>query len=150
MSSPTIGTSTTGIRAVIDARVRALHDRDVDAFLACFTDDCVTYSLAAPLKGVNDGGAFLREWFDRWETPIGNDVTDLDIRISGDGEGDVAFATSLDRMHGRQHDQPDLQLWMRVTLGFVRRDGRWLIAHQHQSVPFAMDGSFAALVDLEP
>jgi hypothetical protein len=28
--------------------------------------------------------------------------------------------------------------------------GRWLVAHEHISVPFAMDGSYRALVDLKP
>lgn len=29
-------------------------------------------------------------------------------------------------------------------------DGKWLIVHGHTSVPFAMDGSFRAQVDLKP
>jgi len=31
-----------------------------------------------------------------------------------------------------------------------RRDGRWQITHEHQSVPFEMDGSFTASIDLQP
>jgi hypothetical protein len=31
-----------------------------------------------------------------------------------------------------------------------RRDGHWKIAHMHNSVPFAMDGSRLALLDLTP
>jgi ketosteroid isomerase-like protein len=39
---------------------------------------------------------------------------------------------------------------MRSTLCFRREGGAWKIAHAHTSVPFHMDGSFRAAVDLEP
>jgi ketosteroid isomerase-like protein len=41
-------------------------------------------------------------------------------------------------------------LWYRVTLGLRKIDGRWLVTHEHESVPFEMDGSFRASVDLLP
>ena len=41
-------------------------------------------------------------------------------------------------------------MWNRATIGFRRIDGRWLITHLHSSVPFYMDGSFRAAVDLKP
>jgi ketosteroid isomerase-like protein len=31
-------------------------------------------------------------------------------------------------------------LWVRATLGCLRVDGRWLIIHDHESVPFEPDG----------
>jgi ketosteroid isomerase-like protein len=41
-------------------------------------------------------------------------------------------------------------MWYRVTLGLRRIDEQWLIVHEHTSVPFYMDGSFRAAVDLAP
>jgi ketosteroid isomerase-like protein len=35
-------------------------------------------------------------------------------------------------------------------LGFRKIDGKWAIAHEHSSVPFYMDGSYKAAVDLKP
>jgi hypothetical protein len=32
----------------------------------------------------------------------------------------------------------------------VREDGRWRITHMHNSVPFAIDASEKALLDLKP
>jgi ketosteroid isomerase-like protein len=40
--------------------------------------------------------------------------------------------------------------WFRQTLCFRRSGGEWRIAHQHESVPFYMDGSYRAAVDLKP
>jgi ketosteroid isomerase-like protein len=41
-------------------------------------------------------------------------------------------------------------LWFRATLGFRKIDGKWTITHEHSSVPFYMDGSFKAAIDLKP
>jgi ketosteroid isomerase-like protein len=43
-----------------------------------------------------------------------------------------------------------VDLWTRCTACLVRRGTEWKIVHQHNSVPFLMDGSFKAAVDLKP
>ena len=37
-----------------------------------------------------------------------------------------------------------------ATLGFRKIDDEWTITHEHSSVPFYMDGSFKAAIDLKP
>jgi ketosteroid isomerase-like protein len=41
-------------------------------------------------------------------------------------------------------------LWLRTTWALAREGGAWAVVHEHQSVPFAMDGSDRALLDLQP
>jgi ketosteroid isomerase-like protein len=41
-------------------------------------------------------------------------------------------------------------LWFRLTLGLRSIGGRWKLLHEHESVPFYMDGSYKAAVDLRP
>jgi ketosteroid isomerase-like protein len=41
-------------------------------------------------------------------------------------------------------------MWMRSTLGFRKIDGTWKISHGHSSVPFLMDGSYRAALQLTP
>ena len=43
-----------------------------------------------------------------------------------------------------------MDLWVRTTLGFRKADGRWRVVHEHVSVPFYMDGSERAALDLKP
>ena len=43
-----------------------------------------------------------------------------------------------------------MDLWFRATLGFRKIDGKCAITHEHSSVPFYMDGSFKAAIDLKP
>ena len=35
-------------------------------------------------------------------------------------------------------------MWLRQTLCFCMLDGQWQITHQHESVPFYMDGGYKA------
>jgi ketosteroid isomerase-like protein len=39
---------------------------------------------------------------------------------------------------------------VRATVGLRRIGGRWQVTHEHSSVPFYMDGSYRAAVDLQP
>ncbi|MGH7804122.1 MAG: nuclear transport factor 2 family protein [Candidatus Binatia bacterium] len=53
-------------------------------------------------------------------------------------------------MHGARTDGTKTDIWVRATVGFEKIDGAWMIVHEHVSVPFYMDGSFKAAVDLTP
>ena len=60
--------------------------------------------------------------------------------------GDVAYAHGLARMG----PAGVFSMWLRVTFGLRKTGGRWQIAHLHGSVPFYMDQTFKAAVDLQP
>jgi len=55
-------------------------------------------------------------------------------------------------MRGRKIDDPshEVDLWFRTTVVLKKVSGRWQIVHEHTSVPFYMDGSLRAAVDLQP
>jgi ketosteroid isomerase-like protein len=105
-------------------------------------------SLAPPLRRV--GAASLREamtgWFATFDGPIGYEMRDVDVSV-GD---DVAFCHGLGHLTGQRTDGHKTDVWTRVTVCLRRIDGRWLVAHEHSSVPFYMDGSLRAAVDLQP
>lgn len=137
------------IREVIEERAARLSEGDVKGFLSHSAPEVVTFDLAPPLgKRVDssDPGP-LEQWLAGFEAPPQRRVTQLEIIV----DGDVAFATSYDSMSGRpKGTTDDFTLWYRVTLGLRRVDGRWLVVHEHESVPFLMDGSFLAATGLEP
>jgi PhnB protein len=56
----------------------------------------------------------------------------------------------LQHLTGTRTSGEEIDLWFRATAGFRREDGQWRIAHLHNSVPFAMDGSEKALLHLKP
>ena len=136
------------IRAVIEERIAALRRKDAAAAVACLAEDVVAFELAPPLvapPGAARDAEGLAAWRDGFE---GFDIEVRDMRIEADG--DIGFAHALHHLTGTRPGGRPVSLWMRSTLCFRREEGGWKIAHAHTSVPFHMDGSFRAAVDLEP
>ncbi|MEV6565706.1 YybH family protein [Streptomyces kronopolitis] len=137
------------IRAVLADRAAATKARDARRFLSHTTPDLVEFSLAPPLqyKGpqARDPRA-LEAWYATWQGPVEVTPTQLEITVGGD----VAFCHSINRMRGTKTDGFEVELWSRATVGLRRIDGVWKITHAHDSVPFLMDGSGRAALDLKP
>ena len=134
------------IRRVIDAWTQGLYDKNAKALAACLADDPVVFSLAPPLVATDDGGEGQQAWFDTWSGPIRYELPKLTVVAAGD----VGFAHGLAHMTGTKTDGDVADLWFRLTLGLRRQTGAWKIVHTHESVPFLMDGSLKAAVDLKP
>lgn len=137
------------IREVILARAAQFETGDVKALLAHSAPRVVQMSLAPPLvqDADNEDTAPIEQWLSGFEAPPRRTVTQLEITA----DGDVAFATSIDSITATPKGSPEpFTLWFRVTLGLRRIDGRWLVTHQHESVPFHMDAEMRAAVDLQP
>jgi ketosteroid isomerase-like protein len=137
------------IRQTLDRHAAAIHAKDAKVAIACLSEDVVAYDLAPPLAfdsaAARDAGG-LQEWFDTWQGPIRSAVRDLHVEVGGD----VAFAYALQHMTGTKIDGENVDLWFRATAGLIKTEAGWRIAHLHNSVPFAMDGSGKALLDLKP
>jgi ketosteroid isomerase-like protein len=137
------------IQEVIERKAALLETGDAKAILSYYAPSFVEFSLAPPLRQPGDGRdpAPLEAWMANFEAPPRREVTRLEITT----DGDVAFATSIDRLSAVPRGSAEgFTLWFRVTLGLRRVDSRWLITHEHESVPFEMDGSFRASTGLTP
>jgi PhnB protein len=139
-------TDEAGIRSLIDQRVKALRAKDAQAVISCLAPDYVPFTLAPPLVSTITGAKEYESWFATWQGPIGTEIRDLAITVSGD----LGISHSLNMMLGRSASGHEVKLWYRQTLSFRKVDGAWTIAHEHTSVPFYMDGSFRAATDLKP
>jgi uncharacterized protein (TIGR02246 family) len=141
--------SSTIHRAEIDALfqqlVKAHADHDADAIVEAYAPDAVIYDLAPPLGRRGMHRDSVTAWLAGWEGPIQIDAHDVDLTV----DGDVAFVSSFTRMRGRQGGA-DQDLWYRTTTCLRKIRGRWRIICDHSSVPFYMDGSYRAAVDLQP
>jgi ketosteroid isomerase-like protein len=106
----------------------------------------VFFDLAPPLKHVGFNQKWVQDWFDGWESGVGFAPTDVKI----DASGDLAVVRSIDHMTGRKKGGETVDLWSRSTVCFHKEAGMWKVFHVHSSVPFYMDGSFRAAIDLKP
>ena len=137
------------IRAILDERIAALRTKDAERFMAQFAPDFVTFEIAPPLQfkaGDDPEGKNLKQWLASFKGPVGAEVRNL--KITTDGE--LAFCHSLYHLTGSRTSGEETDVWMRQTLCFRKAGGRWAILHSHISVPFYMDGSDRAAVDLKP
>jgi uncharacterized protein (TIGR02246 family) len=134
------------IVALCERLGRAHAERDADAIVACYAKDALIYDLAPPLGRRGIDRASVSDWLATWDGPITVDVRDDELIV----EDDRAYTTALNRMVGTKRDGEAVDLWFRTTMVFARSDGRWRIVHEHSSVPFHMDGSMRAAVDLKP
>ena len=136
------------IRELIDERIAAMRGKDAVRAVARVAADAVTFELPPPLvqpAGAAADADALGAWLAGFEKL---DIAVKDMRIEADGT--VAFAHALHHLTGTRPGGRPVSLWMRSTLGFRRASDGWTIVHAHTSVPFYMDGSFRAAVDLEP
>jgi uncharacterized protein (TIGR02246 family) len=127
-------------------RLAAAHaTHDADAIVSAYAPDGVIYDLSPPLgrRGINRDT--VTAWLASWEGPIQIDTQDVNLTVSGE----LALSTALSRMRGRQNGE-NQDIWFRTTMCLRKTNGRWLIVHDHSSVPFYMDGSDRAALDLKP
>ncbi len=138
----------TQIQQLIDGWVKALRAKDIEGVMSHYAPDILLFDIAPPLqyKGTDAYRKNWEEWFATWEGQIGYEIRDLSITV-GDG---IAFSHSLNRIHGKRTNGEQTDLWVRVTACRRKINGNWLITHEHVSVPFYMDGSYKAAVDLKP
>jgi uncharacterized protein (TIGR02246 family) len=136
------------IRQLIDDWARTLRAKDTKGVMSFYAPGVVVFDIAPPLvcTGANAYRKNWEEWFASWQGPIGYEIRDLSITV-GD---DVAFSHSLNRISGKRTDGEETDVWVRVTAGYRKVDGKWMVAHEHISVPFYMDGSNKAAIDLKP
>jgi uncharacterized protein (TIGR02246 family) len=135
------------IRRRIESWAQALRAKDVRGVVSHYAPDVVAFDLAPPLQHRGDElRKGLEAWFPTFDGPIGYDIRDLMI-TAGD---EVAFSRSLNRITGKRTSGETTDVWVRATVCFRKIDGQWMVVHEHASVPFYMDGSYRAAVDLAP
>jgi uncharacterized protein (TIGR02246 family) len=136
------------IRQLMDRWAEALRAKDVDGVMSHYAPDILVFDLAPPLqyRGARAHRKNWEAWFPTFRGPVGYEIHDLSIATSDD----VAFCHSFNRITGTRTDNERTDVWVRATFCCRKIDSKWKIVHEHQSVPFYMDGSYRAAVDLKP
>lgn len=134
------------IRAIIEDWSEALRQKDAGRVIGHHGTGFVLYSLAPPLVSEAAGTDGLDAWFATWRGGLEIEHRNLQVVVGSD----VAFAHCLTRLAGTKIDGRRNEVWFRHTFGLRKLGEAWRIVHEHESVPFRMDGSYRAEVDLTP
>ena|SRR5579859_6107888 len=135
------------VRALLDRWSEAGRIKDIDQLMSLYAPDITYFDAVPPLQFAGSDPVrrnFLR-WFDSHESSIGMEIRDLRILVSGD----VAFAHMLTRTSGTLKNGHEVGYWVRATVCCQRSNHRWLITHEHISLPIN-PGSMSAAIDLVP
>ncbi|MEU2614872.1 SgcJ/EcaC family oxidoreductase [Micromonospora sp. NPDC007271] len=136
--------------------LRRLHQRwfdgtaakDLDGLMAGIADDVISYEHDQPLQYV--GVQAVREVCKAGLDAAGDGsvtwhVPELTIMVNGD----LAVAWGLNLVRVTPPDGRTVDSWSRGTRVFERRDGAWLMIHQHLSFPYD-PATGQARTDLRP
>lgn len=135
------------IRGLIEDKIKAVRAKDVDGATRNYAPDVLSFDVVNALQyiGAEAIRKRLEEWFSSFQGSIGFEIRDLSITW-GDG---VAFSHSLNHVSATTTNSAKLDMWWRETACYRKIDGKWLITHQHSSVPFDAESGKASL-DLKP
>jgi ketosteroid isomerase-like protein len=133
------------VATVLDAVHRGYRDRAPGAIAEHYAPNAEIYDLAPPLAHPIDAKE-IGDWLAGWGAPVERTFRGMNITV----RGDMAFCHGLAHVGTRTKGGDDVSWWMRITICLLRQDSVWKIVHEHSSVPFYMDGSFRAAIDLTP
>lgn len=135
-----------------EAAIRALEDRfsaafntgDIDSIMKNYVPDksFVLFDVV-PRKEYLGADAYRKAWmemFSRFKGTPKMAITDLSIIV----DGNVGFGYSFMTVTGTDMQGNPVDRTVRVTDGYRKIDGNWLIAHEH--IPVPVDFSTGKLV----
>ena len=135
------------IRTCLDSRSEAIRKKELDRLMSYYSPDIIYFDIVPPLQYV--GADALRgrftEWFHSYQSGIAQEIRDLTTVVSGD----MAFTSMLIRSGGTLANGNEVGLWVRATSCFQQSNGKWLITHEHISLPVDLRSRSAA-IDLVP
>ncbi|MDX3226290.1 YybH family protein [Streptomyces sp. ME19-01-6] len=121
------------VKASLESRIDAMQSKDIDRLMSFYASDIVYYDVVPPLRftGIEEVRRNFVRWFDGYHGPIGLETHDLAIAT----HGDVAFANMLHLDSGKRKGGLQSSIWVRETVCLRHVNGKWLITHEHISIP---------------
>lgn len=120
------------IRDLITRWADAVHTGDLDTVVRDHDADIVMFDVPPPHRGNRGLDEYRRSWPPFFEFQARGalfEIVELDVTAGAD----AAFAWALLRC-GKPEEldrNPDNRL--RLTVGLRKRDGRWVVTHEHHS-----------------
>jgi uncharacterized protein (TIGR02246 family) len=121
------------VRALLDSWLDACQTRDIDRLMSLYSSDIVYYDVVPPIQftGSTEVRRNFMQWFGQYDGPIGLEIQDLTIAATAD----LAFAHMIGLDSGTRKNGPEGAVEVRGTVCCRRLNGRWLITHEHISMP---------------
>jgi ketosteroid isomerase-like protein len=123
------------IRAMEDRLIKAFVAKDLDGAMAGYLPDETLFVFdAIPPRqyvGMKAWREDNRTFLDLFKGPIHGGMTDLSIVA----QGDIGFGHNIQHVSGTGKDGKPIDLTFRVSDGYRKINGKWLIVQEHISFP---------------
>lgn len=126
---------TAELRNLIKAWNAALERKDLDAMFANYLPDATLFDCKPPyiLRGVKEIRGCWEQCLPFFPEKFKTELHDEKLIV----EGDMAYLSGLHHMTiPDEPDHPCGQTWLRISVVYLYRAGRWMVAHEHVSAPF--------------
>jgi uncharacterized protein (TIGR02246 family) len=127
------------IQALENKFQAAFDAKDINAIMALYTPDATMVVFdAVPPRQYTGWSAYKKDWenfFAAFPGPAELKLTDLDVTVGGD----IAYGHSIQHTIMTDKAGKKVEMTVRVTDGYKKVNGQWLISHEHVSVPVDFD-----------
>jgi ketosteroid isomerase-like protein len=124
------------IKAQIDAWLAAFKAKDSAKVMSFYGpgDSVLAFDVVPPRQYATHE-AYQKDYeelFKMIDGPLNAEVNDVSITTNG---SDLAYGHSIDHLSGKTPEGKPVDLTVRVTDVYRKIGGKWLIVHEHVSVP---------------
>jgi ketosteroid isomerase-like protein len=123
------------IRALEDRFAAAINAGDIDAIMNNYVqDNSLVFFDVVPREHYRGADAYRKDWEDFFSHFKGTPelaITDLGITV----DGNLGYGHSFQRVTGTDRQGHPVDRTVRVTDGYRKIGGNWLIALEHVSMP---------------
>lgn len=131
----------------LESFAEAIREGNIEHIMSFYSDDIIAYDMMPPLE-FSSKDKYKKSWLEYFinyfKFPVHFDYEKQKFSI----DGDVAFTHALVHMSGEAKDGEMINMWMRNTTCLKKFGEKWLITHEHNSIP--MDKDMHGLSDLHP
>ncbi|MGH8433042.1 MAG: YybH family protein [Pseudomonas sp.] len=135
------------LRELLDSWAKAVLAQDIERIVSHYAPNILAFDAIAPLQ-FKGRELYKAHWQACMSMCPGPGVFEIHEPVL-EASGDLGFGYYLCRCGGTDANGQAQSSWMRVTQGYRKHNGQWLIVHEHFSAPFDMQ-SGKALFDLQP
>jgi ketosteroid isomerase-like protein len=133
------------IAALEDHLISSIKAKDLDGVMSVYVpDDTLFVFDVIPPREYVGARAYREDWkgvLENFNGPISAEISDLKI-TSSNGLG---FGHSIQHFSGADHSGKNIDWTLRVTDCYKKIKGKWLIVHEHYSVPVDLQTAKADL-----
>ena len=133
------------IHALLNDALNAFKAKDLDKMMSFYDHSAslVAYDVVPPVQytGWDSYKKDFGDFFALFDGPISDEVSDMAIVA----EGNLGYSRMVEHVTRKQKNGQPMDMVVRVTDVYRKNKGKWLIIHEHVSVPVDLDSGKAVM-----